>query len=121
MRNSTLIYCPTKTYMYCVIPKVQYWTYVTVTVINSLIYFRRKSYHGIEISRKFQYLHGIFYGNGIIYFDLDGNGIMQFLWKRLRWDWYFLFLTVTYELPITVENTAVFYRGNFTETSPGYF
>ena len=36
----------------------------------------------IEVSRKFQYLCGNFLdGNGIIiYFDLNGNGIMQFLW-----------------------------------------
>ena len=31
-----------------------------------------------------------------------------------------LFLTVSYELPITAENTGVFYRGNFTEKSPGF-
>ena len=30
-----------------------------------------------------------------------------------------IFLTVTYKLPITVENTAVFYRGNITDKSPG--
>ena len=29
--------------------------------------------------------------------------------------------TVTYELPTTAENTAVFYRGNLTETSPSCF
>ena len=32
-----------------------------------------------------------------------------------------VFLTVTYKLPITAENTAVFYRGNFTEKSPDFF
>ena len=40
------------------------------------------SYHGIEISRKFQYyLRGNFLdGNGIIYVDLNRNGIVTFLW-----------------------------------------
>ena len=66
--------------MYSVIPKVQQGTYATVTVIGSLI-FCGNNYHGIEISRKFQYLRGnVLDGNGIMYFDLNGNGIIQFLW-----------------------------------------
>ena len=45
-----------------------------------VLYFRGSIYHGIEILRKFQYLRDNFLDrNGIIYSDLNGDGMMQFL------------------------------------------
>ena len=52
------------------------WYCTTVLIICASGF----STNGIEISRKFQYLRGNFLdGNRIIYFDLNGNGIMQFI------------------------------------------